>query len=40
MLPQAESTQQEMAFSKDNNIQYSEVDPHAGQELDNDYDVE
>ena len=28
------------AFSKAHDIQYAEVDPHSGQELENDYDVE
>ena len=40
MLPQDERTPQELAFSKAHDIQYAEVDPHSGQELENDYDVE
>ena len=40
MLPQDERTPQELAFSKAHDIQYAEVDPHSGEELDNDYDVE
>ena len=40
MLPSDERTPQELAFSKAHDIQYAEVDPHSGQELDNDYDVE
>lgn len=39
MLPQDERTPQELAFSKAHDIQYAEVDPHSGEELDNDYDV-
>jgi DNA-binding protein len=40
MLPSDERTPQELAFSKAHDIQYAEVDPHSGQELDNDFDVE
>ena len=40
MLPQDERTPQDMAFSKAHDIQYAEVDPHSGEELENDYDVQ
>ena len=40
MLPSDERTPQELAFSKAHDIQYAEVDPHSGEELDNNYDVE
>ena len=40
MLPQDERTPQELAFSKAHDIQYAEVDPHSGEELDNDMEDE
>ena len=40
MLPSDERTPQELAFSKAHDIQYAEVDPHSGENVDNDYDVE
>ena len=39
MLPSDERTPQELAFSKAHDIQYAEVDPHSGENVDNDYDV-
>ena len=39
MLPSDERTPQELAFSKAHDIQYAEVDPHSGQNVDDEYDV-
>jgi hypothetical protein len=39
MLPQDERTPQELAFSKAHDIQYTEADPHTGDNIDDEYDV-